>query len=72
MMMWLEGMNLPLKQLSPDPQTYLAVRIWNLMHGTIDWQALEAVTELIGIHDIELLIAQLETIRNHGNESSTN
>ena len=68
---WLEGLNLPLKQSPPDPQTFLAVRIWNLMYGQLDWQALETITEIVGVTDIELLIAQLDTIRNHGNESST-
>lgn len=71
MTIWLEGLDLPFKQPLPDPHTLLAVRVWNLMHGQIDWQALNTVTDLVGITDIELLIAQLDTIRTHGNQSST-
>lgn len=67
---WLESQNLPLQPEPPDMATVLAIRAWNLMGG-LEWQAMEAVTEMIGIADIEILTAQLETIRNHGRESST-
>lgn len=68
---WLEGLDMPFQQSSPDPQTHIAVRVWNLMNGQLDWHALDIITVIMGINDIELLIAQLDTIKNYGNESSS-
>lgn len=68
---WLESAQLPIQPEPPDSQTVLAIRAWNLMEGSIDWQAMPAVTELLGIDDIEVLTAQLEAIRKHGRESGT-
>lgn len=68
---WLDGLNLPIKPAPPDFSTTFAIRAWNLMQGSIDWQAMDTVTELLGINDIELLIAQLETIKEHGQQSNT-
>lgn len=36
------------------------------MGGKIEWPALELVAEIIGISDIEQLLAQLEKIKTHG------
>lgn len=36
------------------------------MHGAIDWLALDPVTEILGITNIECLLAQLEKIRDYG------
>jgi hypothetical protein len=44
----------------------LAIKAWNMMGGKLDWTALEIVAELIGITDIEQLLAQFEKIKNHG------
>ncbi len=41
----------------------LSLKAWNLMGG-IDWAALPVVAELMGITDIEALIADLATIRD--------
>ena len=37
-----------------------------MMGGKIEWTALEIVAEIIGITDIEQLLAQLEQIREYG------
>jgi hypothetical protein len=41
----------------------LSLKAWNLMGG-IDWTAVPVVAELMGIKDIEALIADLATIRD--------
>ena len=68
---WLGGLDLPFQSSGPDSQTYLAIRVWNLMNGQLDWHALNIITVIMGITDIELLIAQLDTIKNYGNEPSS-
>lgn len=39
-----------------------------MMGGVIDWSALPVVAEVIGINDIESLIADLRIIRDYQNE----
>lgn len=41
------------------------MQVWNTMGGVIDWSALPILAEIHGITDIELLVEQLVTIRNH-------
>jgi hypothetical protein len=41
----------------------LAIRVWNLMGGELDWAALPVLAEMVGIEDIEQLIVQLAAIR---------
>ena len=48
---------------APPADVQMAVTAWNLMRG-IDWLALDAVAEMIGITDLETLITQLVTIRD--------
>jgi len=48
---------------APPPDVQMAVTAWNLMGG-IDWLALDAVAEMLGITDLETLITQLVTIRD--------
>lgn len=36
--------------------------------GGMDWAALPVVAEILGIDDIETLVAQLVTLREHGKE----
>jgi len=48
---------------APPPDVQMAVTAWNLMGG-IDWIAIDAVAEMLGIVDIETLITQLVTIRD--------
>ena len=48
---------------APPPDVQMAVAAWNLMGG-IDWLAIDAVSEMLGITDIETLITQLVTIRD--------
>ena len=48
---------------APPPDVQMAVTAWNLMGG-IDWIAIDAVAEMLGITDIETLITQLVTIRD--------
>lgn len=62
---WLEQMQLPpqLRPAVPDVSTGFAVKAWNLMGG-IDWTALPAVAELLGIRDLDILIHQLAVIRD--------
>ena len=56
----------------PDTSVVLAAKAWNMMGGAIDWLALDAVTEILGITDIESLLAQLEIIREHGAQRNQN
>lgn len=35
------------------------------MGGKIEWPALEVVAEILGVVDVELLVAQLVAIREH-------
>jgi hypothetical protein len=39
------------------------VQAWNLMGG-LEWQALDTVADMLGIRDIEALLADLVTIRD--------
>lgn len=39
------------------------MQAWNLMGG-LDWTALPIVAELLGVEDIDLLVAQLVAIRD--------
>lgn len=43
----------------------LVIRIWNFMDGSIDWSALPVLVNLYGIDDPEILIEQLQAIREH-------
>jgi hypothetical protein len=43
-----------------------------MMGGAIDWQALPVVAELYGITDIQQLIDDLVTIRNHQQKQTRN
>lgn len=42
----------------------LAVKAWNLLGG-LDWQGIEAVAELLGIEDVDMLIHQLAALRDY-------
>jgi hypothetical protein len=48
-----------------DHETGAAIRIWNLMGGEIDWEALPVICEMHGVKDVEILITQLAAIRDH-------
>lgn len=48
---------------APPPEIEPALNAFRLMEGRIDWQALPAVFEMIGIKDFEEAIAALEQIR---------
>ncbi len=41
----------------------LAVEAWNTLGG-MEWAGLEAVAEMLGVHDIEGLVAGLTAIRD--------
>lgn len=41
------------------------MKAWNWMGGQIDWAGLPLVADLLGIEDLEILIVQLNLIRNH-------
>ena len=41
----------------------LSVKAWNLMGG-LDWLALPVVADMLGLQDIERLVADLATIRD--------
>ena len=55
---------MPFEPAPPPAGAALAVRAWNLMGG-LDWGGIETVAEMLGIKDIEALIADLATIRDH-------
>jgi len=46
-----------------DAHTALAVRAWNLLGG-LDWSGVDYVAGLLGYDDAELLVLQLEMIRD--------
>lgn len=49
--------------LEPGPcPARIALQIWNASAG-IDWAALDVLTEIYGVTDIEILIAELLAIR---------
>lgn len=41
---------------------------WNLMGGSLDWQALPIVCELLAVDDPDLLVRGLVQIRDHFQE----
>lgn len=47
------------------PVETFAVRIWNMMGGQLDWQALPILCEICGIVDVEILLTELYAIRAH-------
>ena len=47
-----------------------ALSVWNLMGGTIEWQALEPIAELVGIEDVPELIEDLIVIRDNMNKEA--
>jgi hypothetical protein len=70
---WLESADLPIQPNdAPDVSVVLAIKAWNMMHGQIDWTALDYVTEIIGITNIECLLEQLEKIREYGAQRNKN
>lgn len=54
-----------IKKQEADAKTALAIRAWNMLGARIDWQGLAITCEILGITDIELLISQLEAIRDY-------
>jgi hypothetical protein len=48
-----------------EPEVSAAREAWYLMGGRIDWAAMPTVVELLGIHDVELFIERLVTIRDY-------
>jgi hypothetical protein len=42
----------------------MAIRAWNMLGG-LDWAGLDAVIDVLGIDDPEILIAQLVVLRNN-------
>jgi hypothetical protein len=57
------------RQSQQESDVFVAIRVWNMLGGQLDWQGLEAVAALFGVDDIEILIYQLEVIRGHGRRS---
>lgn len=55
-------MQLPLPPGSPPANVALAIRAWNLLGG-MDWAGLETVADMLGYEDMEMLVTQLQTIR---------
>jgi hypothetical protein len=47
----------------PDAMGSVALQIWDLMDGDLDWSALPMFCELFGVTDPELLIRSLAMIR---------
>jgi hypothetical protein len=50
---------------SIDDDARLAIQVWNLMNGELNWTALPIVCEMVGVTDIEPLIARLCAIRDY-------
>jgi len=47
----------------PPPLARLAIQAWNTMGG-LDWAALPTVADLLGVQDLETLVALLVAIRD--------
>ena len=45
----------------------VAIRAWNMLGG-LDWAGLPIVVDILGIRDVEMLIVQLNTIRDRQRE----
>jgi hypothetical protein len=54
-----------------QPPDTVPIKLWNLMDGKIDWQALELLAAVYGVEDMEILIAQLVAIREHKQQVQT-
>jgi UDP-N-acetylglucosamine enolpyruvyl transferase len=51
-----------MKQTAPDvtdPEAVEVFRVWRMMGRRIDWQGLPVVAELVGVEDLEGLVAGL-------------
>lgn len=51
-----------------DWRTDQIVEAWNLMGGSLDWQALPIVCEMLSVEDPDLLVRGLAQIREHFRE----
>lgn len=47
----------------PPVDVALAIRAWNMLGG-MEWAGLDAVADILGIDDLEILVTQLQIIRN--------
>lgn len=73
-MTWLERRQLPapIQPGPPPPDAIPALDAWRMMGRTIDWTALPLVVDVLGVDDVELLLANLIVLRdnpellNHG------
>ena len=52
------------KPPAPPEDASVVVAAWNLMGAQIDWSALDAVTELLGVTDIERFVFLLAALRD--------
>jgi len=48
-----------------DDGARVAIDAWNMMSGELNWSALPIVSEMLGVTDIDVLVAQLCAIRDH-------
>lgn len=55
-----------------DSEIRFAVQAWNQLGGELEWQGVPFVVEMIGIRDVEILIAQLTAIRDHMKKDAGN
>lgn len=70
-MVWVEGLNLPVRpERNLDAKLEFAIQAWNMLGGELNWNGLELVAEALGIKDIEWLMRMLITIRDtlHGRD----
>jgi hypothetical protein len=54
----------PKSPTGPPVQTF-GVRVWHMMGRQIDWQALPVICDLLGVEDVEALVDDLLTVRDH-------
>lgn len=64
---WIEARSLPFDPPPLPEESRPALEAWNLMGGEINWTALDAIAELIGVRDVETLIRHLVVIRDQVN-----
>lgn len=64
-MAWLDRRKSPVPPGPVPDGAALAVVAWNMLGG-LDWAGLPIIAEILGIEDLEMLVAQLIVLRDHG------
>lgn len=50
---------------APPEEASVILTAWHLMGAQIDWSALDTITEMLGVTDVEQFIHLLSALRDH-------